>query len=72
MAGGLRAGAWRLAENVAEYLTEESGAVASAHALQAWGSEVRRLRDDAERAGKRVEHLRDRLARFEARPGAEG
>jgi len=72
VADGLRAGAWRLAENVAEYLTEESGAVASSHALQACGGEVRRLRDDAERAGKRVEHLLTRLARLETRLGAEG
>lgn len=65
VAGGLRAGAWRLAENVAEYLTEERGVVASSHALQSWGAQVRRLRDDAERAAKRVEHLRARLARLD-------
>jgi len=68
VARGVRAGAWRLAENVAEYLTEEVDAVAAAPALRAWGAEVRRLRDDAERAAKRVEHLHARLARFEARP----
>lgn len=68
VAGGLQAGAWRLAENVAEYLTEERGVVASSHAVQSWGTQVRRLRDDAERAAKRVEHLRARLARL----GGEG
>ncbi|MDX3906876.1 MAG: SCP2 sterol-binding domain-containing protein [Pigmentiphaga sp.] len=67
---GVREGAWRLAENVAEYLTEETQAVAPAHALQAWGADVRRLRDDAERAAKRVEHLRARLARLDASLGA--
>ncbi len=64
---GLRGSAWRLAENVAEYLSEESGAVASSHALHAWSSDVRRLRDDAERAGKRVAQLEARLAELQTR-----
>jgi ubiquinone biosynthesis protein UbiJ len=66
-ASSLRGSAWRLASNVAEYLTEERGVLASSYDLAAWGSEVRRLRDDAERAGKRVEHFQARLARLEAR-----
>jgi len=69
LAQGARAGAWRLAENVAEYLAEESRAVASKPEVQQWAGEVRRLRDDVERAAKRVEHLNARLARLEASPG---
>lgn len=66
---GVRTGAWRAAENMAEYLSEESGAVASSHALQSWHADVRRVRDDAERAAKRVEHLKARLAALESRSG---
>lgn len=69
MADGVRKGAWRFAENVAEYLSEESGAVASSYALQAWGADVRRTRDDAERAAKRVDQLSVRIAALEARQG---
>jgi ubiquinone biosynthesis protein UbiJ len=69
IARGVRGSAWRLASNVAEYLTEERGVLASTYDLTAWGGEVRRLRDDAERAGKRVEHFQARLARLEARLG---
>ncbi|VCU67998.1 SCP-2 sterol transfer family protein [Pigmentiphaga humi] len=73
LAGAVRASAWRLAGNVAEYVTEERGAVAAAHAVQGWGAEVRRLRDDAERAAKRAEHLRARLEHLESRlPPVEG
>jgi len=69
IARGVREGAWRLASNVAEYLTEERGVLPSTYDLSAWGGEVRRLRDDAERAGKRIEHFQARLARLEARLG---
>jgi ubiquinone biosynthesis protein UbiJ len=65
----VRKGAWRFAENVAEYVSEETGAVASSYALQAWGADVRRIRDDAERAAKRVEQLSARIAALEARQG---
>jgi len=58
---GVRDGAWRLAENLSEYVTEEAGLVASAPALAAWGAEVRRLRDATERADKRLEALRRRV-----------
>lgn len=58
---GVRDGAWRLAENLSEYVTEEAGLVASASALAAWSAEVRRLRDATERADKRVEALRRRV-----------
>jgi len=43
--------------------------VASKPEVQQWAGEVRRLRDDVERAAKRVEHLNARLARLEASPG---
>ena len=58
---GVRDGAWRLAENLSEYVTEEAGLVASAPALAAWSAEVRRLRDATERADKRLEALRRRV-----------
>jgi ubiquinone biosynthesis protein UbiJ len=58
---GVRDGAWRLAENLSEYVTEEAGLVASAPALAAWSAEVRRLRDATERADKRFEALRRRV-----------
>jgi len=58
---GVRDGAWRLAENLSEYVTEEAGLVASALALAAWSAEVRRLRDATERADKRLEALRRRV-----------
>jgi ubiquinone biosynthesis protein UbiJ len=69
VANGVRKGAWRFAENVAEYLSEESGAVASSYALEAWSGDVRRTRDDAERAAKRVQQLSERIAALEARQG---
>ncbi|GAA4337212.1 SCP2 sterol-binding domain-containing protein [Pigmentiphaga soli] len=59
---GLREGAWRLAENLAEYATEERGLVAGGQPLADWGAEDRRLRDDAERAAKRAAALHGRLA----------
>ena len=58
---GVRDGAWRLAENLSEYVTEEAGLVASAPALAAWSAEVRRLRDATERADKRLEALHRRV-----------
>ncbi|QEI08614.1 hypothetical protein FXN63_24295 [Pigmentiphaga aceris] len=58
---GVRDGAWRLAENLSEYVTEEAGLVASAPALAAWSGDVRRLRDGVERADKRLEALRRRV-----------
>jgi ubiquinone biosynthesis protein UbiJ len=60
-ARGLRDTTWRLAENVAEYLSEESGAVASRYALENWSAEVRRVRDDTERTAKRIALLQARL-----------
>ena len=70
VAAGVRKGAWRFAENVAEYVSEETGAVASSYALEAWGAGVRHIRDDAERAAKRVEQLGARIAALEARQGS--
>lgn len=58
---GVRDGAWRLAENMAEYVTEEAALVASAPALAAWSADVRRLRDGVERADKRVAAMQRRI-----------
>ncbi len=68
---GLRDSAWRVAENVAEYLSEESGAVASRHALEDWSAEVRRVRDDSERTAKRIALLQARLNAIAARVDKE-
>ena len=67
VAQGARTGARRFAENVAEYLSEESGAVASSYELEAWSAGVRKIRDDSERAAKRVDALAARLDALEAR-----
>jgi ubiquinone biosynthesis protein UbiJ len=66
---GVRDGAWRFAENLSEYVTEEAGLVASAPALAAWSADVRRLRDGTERADKRVASLQRRIDMLTAGQG---
>ncbi len=61
VANGVQQGAWRVAENLSEYVTEEASLVAPAAALAQWGSDVRRVRDGVERADKRLEALRRRI-----------
>lgn len=50
-------GGERLASNVAEYVSEEAALVVPARDMQAFGSEVDRLRDDVARLEKRVQRL---------------
>lgn len=55
-----RDGHQRLAENVAEYLTEEKPVLMRPPAVADFAAEVARLRDDVERMQKRIEKLEGR------------
>lgn len=46
-----------LAENIAEYLTEENPLLMRSHAVADLGAEVNKMRDDVERLIKRIEKL---------------
>jgi ubiquinone biosynthesis protein UbiJ len=68
LAGGARAavshatGAGRrLAENVAEFLLEERRVLIRPSSVDAYADEVNRLRDDAERAAKRIARLEQKM-----------
>jgi ubiquinone biosynthesis protein UbiJ len=68
LAGGARAavshatGAGRrLAENVAEFLLEERRVLIRPGSVDAYADEVNRLRDDAERAAKRIARLEQKM-----------
>ena len=52
-----RDAAWRLAENIAEYITEEDPRIARRAAIADFSSEVDRLRDDLARLEKRIQRL---------------
>ncbi len=52
----------KLAENVAEFLLEEQPMLVRPAAVEEFGSEVGRLRDDVERAAKRLAKLEQKLA----------
>jgi ubiquinone biosynthesis protein UbiJ len=49
-----------IAENVAEYLTEEKPLLMRTHSVTELGGEVNRMRDDVERLIKRIEKLESR------------
>jgi ubiquinone biosynthesis protein UbiJ len=51
----------RLAENVAEFLLEERRVLVRPGSVDAFAEEVNRLRDDAERAAKRIAKLEQKL-----------
>ncbi|MFC5513430.1 SCP2 domain-containing protein [Massilia jejuensis] len=68
LAGGARsvivnvnAGARRLAENLAEFLVEERPVLSRPADVEAFGADVVRLRDDIERAAKRIARLEQLL-----------
>jgi ubiquinone biosynthesis protein UbiJ len=63
----LRAGGRRLAENLAEFLVEERPVLARPGQVEAFGADVVRLRDDVERAAKRVARLEQLVAQQQAR-----
>ncbi|HSY28385.1 MAG TPA: SCP2 sterol-binding domain-containing protein [Burkholderiaceae bacterium] len=50
-----------LAENVAEYLLEEKPVLVRPQAVQDFGADVARMRDDVERLQKRIEKLEGRI-----------
>lgn len=57
-----RAGGRKLAANVAEFLVEEQPLLVHRRALDAFSSDVARLRDDVERSAKRLARLEQKLA----------
>src|SRR5471032_856786 len=63
----VRNGHQKLAENVAEYLRDEKQVLLAPHVVEAFSADVVRLRDDVERAAKRLAKLEQKLA---ARPAA--
>ncbi|MCD2517081.1 SCP2 sterol-binding domain-containing protein [Massilia sp. G4R7] len=62
LAGGVLNGGRRLAENVAEFLLEEQPVLVRPAQVQGFAADVVRLRDDVERASKRIAKLEQRLA----------
>ena len=77
LAGGARSAATnlrttgrRLAENLAEFLVEERPVLARPSQVEAFGADVVRLRDDVERAAKRVARLEQLFAQGQAAPSS--
>jgi ubiquinone biosynthesis protein UbiJ len=60
----------RLAENVAEFLLEERQLLVRPAAVDAFGDDINRLRDDIERTAKRVARLEQKLAQRQIQPAA--
>ncbi len=67
-AGGLLGAGRRVAENVAEFLLEERPVLVRPSAVNEFAADVVRLRDDVERAAKRIARLEQRLAQAQAQP----
>lgn len=65
-AGGAGQAGRRLAENLAEFLADERPVLVRPARREAFSLEVVRLRDDVERAAKRIARLEQALARHEA------
>jgi ubiquinone biosynthesis protein UbiJ len=63
-----RAGQQKVAENVAEYFLEENPLLIRPVVADDFATEVSRLRDDVERAAKRIARLESRLAQGSADP----
>jgi len=61
LAEGGRTAAWRLAGNVSEYISEESGMVASQPAVEAWSARLAELQERLDRLESRIGVL-DRAA----------
>ncbi|MYM82840.1 sterol-binding protein [Duganella sp. FT50W] len=65
----VRGGQQKLAENVAEFLLDEKQLLVRPHTVDAWSADVTRLRDDVERAAKRLAKLEQKLSpTLEPRP----
>jgi ubiquinone biosynthesis protein UbiJ len=69
-AGGARTASLRLAENVSEYLSEESGMLASRPALEQWRLDLAELNARAEALARSAAALQTRLASASAKRGA--
>jgi ubiquinone biosynthesis protein UbiJ len=61
----------KLAENVAEYFLEEKPLLIRPVLAEEFGADVVKLRDDVERAAKRLEKLEQKLARLAAQSNNE-
>lgn len=70
--GGVAALHRKAAENMAEFLTEEQPVLVRPVQAHAFGNDVTRLRDDVERAAKRIAKLEHLLQQKAPRGGAEG
>jgi ubiquinone biosynthesis protein UbiJ len=57
----IRNGHQKLAENVAEFLLDEKQVLVRPHTVEAYSADVTRLRDDVERAAKRLAKLEQKL-----------
>lgn len=58
----VRNGHQKLAENVAEFLLDEKQVLVRPQTVEAWSADVTRLRDDVERAAKRLAKLEQKLS----------
>lgn len=58
----VRNGHQKLAENVAEFLLDEKQVLVRPQTVGAWSADVTRLRDDVERAAKRLAKLEQKLS----------
>ncbi|NHZ40287.1 sterol-binding protein [Massilia sp. CCM 8693] len=67
---GARALHGKVTENLAEYFLEEQPLLVRPSAVEAFGADVSRLRDDVERAAKRLARLEQTLAPARAAPAA--
>jgi ubiquinone biosynthesis protein UbiJ len=70
LVGGARAASLRQAENVSEYLSEESGMLASRPALEQWRLDLAELNARAEALARSAAALQTRLASASAKRGA--
>jgi ubiquinone biosynthesis protein UbiJ len=70
LVGGARTASLRLAENVSEYLSEESGMLASRPALEQWRLDLAELNARAEALARSAAALQTRLASASAKRGA--
>ena len=57
----VKSGHQKIAENVAEYLLDEKQLLVRPHAVEELSADVTRLRDDVERAAKRLAKLEQKL-----------
>ncbi|CAB3928363.1 ubiquinone biosynthesis accessory factor UbiJ [Achromobacter anxifer] len=69
-AGGVRTSSLRLAENVSEYLSEESGMLAGRPALEQWRLDLAELNTRADALARSAAALQTRLASASAKRGA--